>query len=181
MSMEFSRRAFLKYTALTAAAVAGSSLLSGCNIADPNRPTGKTGATLSLMGKHTLTDPVYDAANNTLKFHMNIVCTSDNSLSVKSDYFTLYVTHADKKVSEYNNYGEQGHVTLSFGTEYLPKNSKLETDVTVSGVTIASGDTVKVCYWPRPVSATGNDIYQDVFATWDITADIPAAAASSAT
>ena len=30
MTWEFSRRSFLKYTALTAVAVAGSSLLSGC-------------------------------------------------------------------------------------------------------------------------------------------------------
>jgi len=179
MSMEFSRRAFLKYTALTAVAVAGSSLLSGCNITSPNRPTGKTGATLTLMGKHTLTAPVYSADNSTLKFHMNITCTSDNSLSVKSNYFTLYVTHADNTTTEYNNYGEQGHVALSNGTEYLAKNSSLETDVTVTGVSITSGDTVKVCYWPRPVSANANDIYQDVFATWDITADIPEAAAAS--
>ena len=31
MSLEISRRSFMKFTALTAVAVAGSSLLSGCD------------------------------------------------------------------------------------------------------------------------------------------------------
>ena len=36
MSMEFSRRSFLKYSALTAVAVAGSGLLSGCELFGTN-------------------------------------------------------------------------------------------------------------------------------------------------
>ena len=40
MSYTFSRRDFMKYTALTAVAIAGSGMLTGCS--NPNRPTGVT-------------------------------------------------------------------------------------------------------------------------------------------
>ena len=38
MSYTFSRRDFLKYSAMTAVAVAGAGLLTGCEIQDPNNP-----------------------------------------------------------------------------------------------------------------------------------------------
>lgn len=41
MSYTFSRRAFLKYSAATAVAVAGASLLSGCEYQDPQNPVSK--------------------------------------------------------------------------------------------------------------------------------------------
>lgn len=48
MSYTFSRRAFLKYSAATAVAVAGASLLGGCEYQDPKNPVCKT-----LPGKIT--------------------------------------------------------------------------------------------------------------------------------
>lgn len=44
MSYTFSRRDFMKYTALTAVAIAGSGMLTGCS--NPNQPTGTIGSTL---------------------------------------------------------------------------------------------------------------------------------------
>ena len=41
MSYTFSRRAFLKYSAATAVAVAGASLLGGCEYQDPQNPVSK--------------------------------------------------------------------------------------------------------------------------------------------
>lgn len=41
MSYTFSRRDFLKYSALTAVAVAGAGLLTGCEVQDPNNPVIK--------------------------------------------------------------------------------------------------------------------------------------------
>ena len=43
MSYTFSRRAFLKYSATTAVAVAGAGLLGGCEYQDPQQP-GQQGA-----------------------------------------------------------------------------------------------------------------------------------------
>ncbi len=48
MSYTFSRRDFMKYTALTAVAIAGSGMLTGCS--NPNRPTGTVGSKLSPGG-----------------------------------------------------------------------------------------------------------------------------------
>ena len=45
MSYTFSRRDFMKYTALTAVAIAGSGMLTGCYT--PNSPIGKPGDTLN--------------------------------------------------------------------------------------------------------------------------------------
>ena len=42
MSYTFSRRAFLKYSAATAVAVAGASLLGGCEYQDPQKPVCNT-------------------------------------------------------------------------------------------------------------------------------------------
>ena len=53
MSYTFSRRDFLKYSALTAVAVAGTGLLTGCEIQDPNNPVIKKlgyGTTLGTTG-----------------------------------------------------------------------------------------------------------------------------------
>ena len=41
MSYTFSRRAFLKYSATTAVAMAGAGLLGGCEFKDPNNPVSK--------------------------------------------------------------------------------------------------------------------------------------------
>ena len=53
MSYSFSRRDFLKYSAMTAVAVAGAGLLTGCELQDPNNPVIKKlgyGTTLGTTG-----------------------------------------------------------------------------------------------------------------------------------
>ena len=53
MSYTFSRRDFLKYSAMTDVAVAGAGLLTGCEIQDPNNPVIKKlgyGTTLGTTG-----------------------------------------------------------------------------------------------------------------------------------
>lgn len=53
MSYTFSRRDFLKYSAMTAVAVVGAGLLTGCEIQDPNNPVIKKlgyGTTLGTTG-----------------------------------------------------------------------------------------------------------------------------------
>lgn len=66
MSYTFSRRDFLKYSAMTAVAVAGAGLLTGCEIQDPNNPVikklgygttlGTTGGLLKSVDKDSTTD-----------------------------------------------------------------------------------------------------------------------------
>ena len=71
MSLTFSRRSFLKYTAVAAVAVAGSSLLTGCKD-NPYQPEGAFGKDLKVMGTFNMSSPVYDAANK--KIHLQCLC-----------------------------------------------------------------------------------------------------------
>ena len=55
MSYTFSRRDFMKYSAVAAVAVAGSSMFTGCGFSNPNRPSATYDAAhdseLSFGGK----------------------------------------------------------------------------------------------------------------------------------
>ena len=57
MSLTFSRRSFLKYTAVAAVAVAGSSMLTGCKD-NPYQPEGAFGKDLKVMGTFNMSSPV---------------------------------------------------------------------------------------------------------------------------
>lgn len=164
MSMEFSRRSFLKLSALTAVAVAGAGLVSGCSLTNPNQPVGFVGDTLAVMGKHTLTDPQFNGTDLTCK--VNVACTSVNALTVIADHFALIVTDAEGNETEYNNFGNTDDVSISEGTFTLKKGDDFDTEVTISGVTISDTDTVKLRYYPRLYAYIANDNYNDVYATW---------------
>ena len=90
MSYTFSRRDFMKYTALTAVAIAGSGMLTGCS--NPNRPVGKAGDTLkpgdgiceatvlNSAGK----EPRYDPNTKTLTCNFKIVTKIELLLRARS-------------------------------------------------------------------------------------------------
>ena len=90
MTGEFSRRSFLKYTALTAVVVAGSSLLTGCGAADVGldkcqvifftviRPD----AAMDTGGGKALGRA--DAARNFFILHLKIPLISNLSVSLRS-------------------------------------------------------------------------------------------------
>lgn len=101
MSYTFSRRDFLKYSALTAVAVAGAGLLTGCEIQDPNNPVIKKlgyGTTLGTTGgllKSVGTDGV---------FTFTVKNNSDAPLLMTpNDIFTVKVLDA-KGNRKWNNY-----------------------------------------------------------------------------
>ena len=99
MSYTFSRRNFMKYTALAAAAVAVSGSLTGCS--NPNRPVGKTGDTLkpgSGICEATLLNsadkkPSYISATHTLTCNFKIV-TKIELLEITDSHFQVDVTTA---------------------------------------------------------------------------------------
>ena len=103
MSYTFSRRDFLKYSAMTAVAVAGAGLLTGCEIQDPNNPVikklgygttlGTTGGLLKSVGTEG-TDGV---------FTFTVKNNSDAPLRMTpNDIFTVKVLDA-KGISKWNN------------------------------------------------------------------------------
>lgn len=74
MSTVFSRRSFLKYTAVAAVAVAGTSLLGGCSGAEVSTSTKIGGSNTVLKVKSTLTALDFNATGNTatVTFHLHI-------------------------------------------------------------------------------------------------------------
>ena len=180
MSLEFNRRSFLKYSAAAAVAVAGSSLLVGCG-EDEYQKTGKIGSTLKLMGAFKLesaslnTAPTGTAANNTLTCKFNLKCTSKYGLNIVPANFQVEVTSkADDKVTTYHAYNTDGTggVTLKNNNNYLKKDESLETELKVTNIKVADGDTIQVKFWPRPQASEGSQAYTRAFCTWKMTAKV---------
>ena len=107
MSYTFSRRAFLKYSAATAVAVAGASLLGGCEYKDPNNPVCK-----SLPGT-IRSDLQVNAEVKSMKIvngictvEMNIISGRTNPIPLDPYRFSIAVKDADdKQVYFSGNYG----------------------------------------------------------------------------
>ena len=88
MTGEFSRRSFLKYTALTAVAVAGSSLLTGCSgYAPVQHAPGTSNTVLKVVS--TLDWVEYDEATNTTLFRLVVTNGRKNALEVTKANFAV--------------------------------------------------------------------------------------------
>lgn len=97
MTGEFSRRSFLKYTALTAVAVAGSSLLTGCSGYAPVQTTVPSSNTV-LKVVSTLKKVEYDEASTT--FELEVKNGRPNALEVTKANFAV---KADRYLAYQNN------------------------------------------------------------------------------
>ena len=174
MSLEFNRRSFLKYSAAAAVAVAGSSLLVGCG-EDEYQKTGKIGSTLKLMGAFKLESASLNSvsSSSTLTCKFNLKCTSKYGLNIVPANFQVEVTSkADDKVTTYHAYNTDGTggVTLSKNNNYLKKDDSLETELKVTNIKVADGDTIQVKFWPRPQASEGSQAYTRAFCTWKMVA-----------
>ena len=100
MTGEFSRRSFLKYTALTAVAVAGSSLLSGCEYGyNPvQHAPGTSNVVLKVVS--TLERVEYDEESNTTLFRLVVTNGRKNALEVTKANFAV---KADGYLADQNN------------------------------------------------------------------------------
>ena len=88
MTWEFSRRSFLKYTALTAVAVAGSSLLTGCSgYAPVQHAPGTSNTVLKVVS--TLDWVEYDEETNTTLFRLVVTNGRKNALEVTKANFAV--------------------------------------------------------------------------------------------
>lgn len=193
MSYTFSRRDFMKYSAVAAVAVAGSSMFTGCgSFSNPNRPfgtynkdadcqltfSGKSGGFFGIGGTQdyqTLKAGASCVSNVlTLKFaHYAISqgcsCTAGN--------YQIDITDADGKIKSYrhnSDFGDTGTTKVSItdngGAEGMTVKTEYTPTITVTGINFNGVKKVCVRYFPRH-NALGNqnDTYSDVYATWDIT------------
>ena len=166
MSYTFSRRAFLKYSAATAVAVAGASLLGGCEYQDPQNPVCKTlpGAITSdlqvIAGLRSM-----KIENGTCTLEVDIESARANPIRLTTDCFSIAV-----KDSEDN----QRYFSLKNGGVQIldAENSRIEQKKPVTLHLAASnfpelqdGDTVLFQYIP----IRGNSEYS---MNWEITKEV---------
>lgn len=163
MSYTFSRRDFLKYSAMTAVAVAGAGLLTGCEIQDPNNPVIKKlgyGTTLGTTGG--LLKSV-DTEGTDGVFTFTVKNNSDAPLRMTpNDIFTVKVLDAKGNRKWNNNFnltieavlGEDGKAPDIL--PQLPPRTVGEYKVHVpdyAGYAPGPEDTLEFTYIPLPAKS----------------------------
>lgn len=194
MSYTFSRRDFMKYSAVAAVAVAGSSMFTGCgSISNPNRPfavynaaedsqltfSGKSGGILGFGGTKDYLilkkDGSYTSTSRTLKLEFTHYPVSEGTSAIASCYQLKYVTE------DGNHYVTSANGVASNGGKGLKANEVAHATVTVTipadvKDAVEGAKAVYIQYFPRN-NALGreDDTYGDVYATWEITSLFPKA------
>lgn len=187
MSYTFSRRDFMKYSAVAAVAVAGSSMFTGCgSISNPNRPfavynaaedsqlsfSGKSGGFLGFGGTkdYLVLKKGASYTSGTLKLEFTHYPISEGTGTSAPHYQLKYVTDDGNRyvTSTNNNLTSDGGDGLE-----INKESKVKVTVTIPEnvkAAVENAKAVYIQYFPRH-NALGkdNDSYSDVYATWDIT------------
>lgn len=157
MSFEFSRRNFMKYTAVAAVALAGASLFTGCKNSGDSYNLLKEGAgeltvlqVTAAMGKYDdkskkYTAPAITDATTTIEFPMKITNNRTNPIYVTPNNFKVVVTSSDgKTVKKYSV-----KIDDDLKDTNLKKGSSVYGNVTtVQGVALKEGDVVVLTYCP---------------------------------
>ena len=195
MSYTFSRRDFMKYSAVAAVAVAGSSMFTGCSlISNPNRPYGtytkdadcqltfggKSGGVLGFGGTQDYQilekGATFDASTG-LKCTFNHFAVSEGCSCDKTHY-QVDIVDKDGKYKSYRDGSMCEGNTVKFeeegGASGMVKEKEYTQKLTITGISYTNAKQVCIRYFPRH-NALGsvNDAYSDVYATWDITSLFP--------
>ncbi len=159
MTGEFSRRSFLKYTALTAVAVAGSSLLTSCGgYAPVQHAPGTSNTVLKVVA--TLDRVEYDEDTNTTAFRLVVTNGRKNALEVTKANF---VVKADKYLAYQNSFLE---VTSPDALSHQVKQGETVTyTVFAKGLNALTDGPVTFTFYP--------DLqYSEFNANWELAADV---------
>lgn len=158
MTGEFSRRSFLKYTALTAVAVAGSSLLTGCSGYAPVQTTVPSSNTV-LKVVSTLEQVTYDKKTNITSFRLVVKNGRKNALEVTKANFAV---KADGYLAYQN---DKLQVTSPDALSHQVKKDETVTYfVSAKGLNALTDGPVTFTFYP--------DLeYSEFSANWELTAD----------
>ena len=165
MTGEFSRRSFLKYTALTAVAVAGSSLLTGCGrYSAMQYHVGTSNTVLKVVS--TLERVEYDAATTTTTFKLVVTNGPDTLLSLNA----LKVTAENFAVTADGYLAAEGQnlrVTSPDALNLQVKEGETRTFyVHAEGLKALEKEEVTLTFYPRPGGLS------DFNANWMLTKDV---------
>ena len=159
MTGEFSRRSFLKYTALTAVVVAGSSLLTGCSGYAPVQTTVPSNNKV-LKVVSTLKKVEYDEATNTTTFELEVKNGRPNALEVTKANFAVM---ADGYLADQN---DKLQVTSPDGLFHQVKNGETVTyNVLAKDLNMLTDGPVTFTFYP--------DLeYSEFNANWKVSKDV---------
>lgn len=165
MTGEFSRRSFLKYTALTAVAVAGSSLLTSCSgYAPVQHAPGTSNTVLKVVA--TLDRVEYDEDTNTTTFKLVVTNGPDTLLSLNA----LKVTAENFAVTADGYLAAEGQnlrVTSPDALNLQVKEGETRTFyVYAKGLNALEEEEVTLTFYPRPGGLS------DFNANWMLTKDV---------
>ena len=163
MTGEFSRRSFLKYTALTAVAVAGSSLLTGCSgYAPVQHAPGTSNVVLKVR---TTLDMVEchaddDGSNATTIFKLVVTNGRNNALEVTKANFAV---KAEGYLADQN---DKLQVTSPDALNHQVKEGETRTFyVYAKGLNALEKEEVTLTFYP--------DLqYSEFSANWELSADV---------
>lgn len=149
MSYTFSRRAFLKYSAAAAVAVAGAGLLGGCQTQDPNNPKRTDFGKTSIM---QITANLESFDMTTGAFRLSLLSARANPIRFTADDISVTILDEDGKAVTYYN----GYPDLDFTVEsgfahapYLEQKDEASFSFTINDFTaVQPGQTVKLQYIP---------------------------------
>lgn len=159
MTGEFSRRSFLKYTALTAVAVAGSSLLTGCSGYNPVQHAPGTRNTV-LKVVSTLDRVEYDEDTNTTLFRLVVTNGRKNALEVTKANFAV-------KAENYLAYqNDKLQVTFPDSLSHQVKQGETATCIVFAkGLNALTDGPVTLTFYP--------DLeYSEFTANWELAAEV---------
>lgn len=162
MTGEFSRRSFLKYTALTAVVVAGSSLLTGCGGDAPvQRAVGTSNVVLKVVSTLDLVECHTDDDGNstTTIFKLVVKNGRNNALEVTKANFAV-------KAKGYLAYQNEKLVVTSPDalSHQVKKNETVTYFVSAKGLNALTDGPVTFTFYP--------DLeYSEFSANWELTAD----------
>ena len=148
MSYTFSRRAFLKYSAATAVAVAGASLLGGCEYQDPKNPVSKELPSAIKSDLQVIAGlKSMKIENGTCTLEVDIESARANPIRLTTDCFSIAVKDSE---------GNQRYFSLRNGVQILDaENSRIEQKkpitlhlAAVNFPELQDGDTVLFQYIP---------------------------------
>ena len=170
MSLTFSRRSFLKYTAVAAVAVAGSSLFTGCSKDDNKATRTEYGKITVLQAQSTLSGATYNASDRTLTFDFSVKCGRGNPMRVEKSCFSVEITSTDDSGNETTkkyapDFGNQ-RIREDLYNAQMKKDKTAEGTVTISGISsLGEKDVVTFLYQPDAYP------YTEYGATWELTGE----------
>lgn len=177
MSNVFSRRSFLKYTAVTAVAVAGSSLLGGCSGsgAETAIQTTYPSDNVVLKVKSTLETLEYDPTDGHATFTIHIVNGRKNPIVVSPNRFAV------KAYDKNNNcianifvgsaQGSLNAVLASGDTNPISRGKECTCTVIASGLPVMKAEDTECPVASLRIIYTPDTEYNEYTANWIISPD----------